>query len=224
MAKIEGRSPNGELVFKSNRRRNQLTGLCRSPHGERGLKLGCGRSRRKCWKSLPTRGAWIEIAKPDGAVQSAICRSPHGERGLKSAPAAGFGRLCRSLPTRGAWIEIITSKLAKQDKQSRSPHGERGLKSVGNILALRAAVSLPTRGAWIEMSPACPTTAIAETSLPTRGAWIEIEEKSADVAQVRRRSPHGERGLKSVCHVSTLTHFSSLPTRGAWIEMQWQMR
>ena len=33
--------------------------------------------------SLPTRGAWIEIAAKDTQVESLARRSPHGERGLK---------------------------------------------------------------------------------------------------------------------------------------------
>ena len=33
-------------------------------------------------------------------------------------------------------------------------------------------------------------------SLPARGAWIEMLTKNASAADVRRRSPQGERGLK----------------------------
>ena len=58
---------------------------CRSPHGERGLKLNRVRVRYVDGQSLPTRGAWIESA-------SAMVYT-------SNQPA--------SLPTRGAWIEII---------------------------------------------------------------------------------------------------------------------
>ena len=56
--------------------------------------------------SLPTRGAWIEIAP---VTVSTV--SPDS-----------------SLPTRGAWIEIHFGILGKIPDQRRSPHGERGLK------------------------------------------------------------------------------------------------
>ena len=35
-------------------------------------------------RSLPTRGAWIEIDTSDGYQITIDGRSPHGERGLKS--------------------------------------------------------------------------------------------------------------------------------------------
>ena len=34
-------------------------------------------------------------------------------------------------------------------------------------------------------------------SLPTRGAWVEIYTPPVAGAMEKRRSPHGERGLKS---------------------------
>ena len=79
--------------------------VCRSPCGERGLKyhepppvtdsakslplrgawieIRQSRRRRSCWRSLPLRGAWIEIAYEV----------------YRAAPE-------ESLPMRGAWIEI----------------------------------------------------------------------------------------------------------------------
>ena len=56
--------------------------------------------------SLPTRGAWIEIASRNVVCRCVSSRSPHGERGLKS----------------------YTRKKAATSAASRSPHGERGLK------------------------------------------------------------------------------------------------
>ena len=56
---------------------------CRSPHGERGLKLGQGNSNVSAAPSLPSRGAWIEIDPLPGLGGVLVRRSPHGERGLK---------------------------------------------------------------------------------------------------------------------------------------------
>ena len=58
-------------------------------------------------------------------------------------------------------------------------------------------MSLPTRGAWIEilMSDAQETCL---ASLPTRGAWIEILAAARPYTASACRSPHGERGLKSL--------------------------
>ena len=57
--------------------------VCRSPHGERGLK------------SEPL----YEMLLP-------ACRSPHGERGLKYAITLELCFVHRSLSSRRAWIEI----------------------------------------------------------------------------------------------------------------------
>ena len=83
---------------------------CRSPHGERGLKLLSKKqvdvSERA---SLPAWGAWIEIHNLRAGDGAALCRSPHGERGLKLVA----GRLRQpgrwSLPAWGAWIEILAA-------------------------------------------------------------------------------------------------------------------
>ena len=56
---------------------------CRSPHGERGLKLKYGSKGEAVKASLPPRGAWIEIV---------MVLPPF--------------KLSVSLPPRGAWIEI----------------------------------------------------------------------------------------------------------------------
>ena len=57
-------------------------------------------------RSLPSRGAWIEITKMPGRPSGSAGRSPHGERGLKFGHAAQL----------------------RDDVPRRSPHGERGLK------------------------------------------------------------------------------------------------
>ena len=119
---------------------------------------------------------------------------------------------------RGAWIEI-----------ARKPASD-----------VTSEVSLPVRGAWIEiahnkgLTRRCP-------SLPVRGAWIEISTSPGYKESASRRSPCGERGLKSRrwFHVPDIRGRSpcgerglkwqaleihpsltmSLPVRGAWIEM-----
>ena len=56
-------------------------------------------------------------------------------------------------------------------------------------------------------------------SLPLRGAWIEISGCSAQRHTHGRRSPYGERGLKSLLSCSNAPWPESLPLRGAWIEI-----
>ena len=81
-------------------------------------------------RSLPTRGAWIEIV-----------RAGRKKWGLKL-----------SLPTRGAWIEIpkITTMLGKGAVAPHAGSVDRNDKCV--LYRNAAALSLPTRGAWIEMA------------------------------------------------------------------------
>ena len=60
---------------------------------------------------------------------------------------------------------------------------------------------------------------MALVSLPIRGAWIEIPTTCATLAARSRRSPSGERGLKSRPRWGIRGLRGSLPIRGAWIEM-----
>ena len=57
--------------------------ICRSPHGERGLKSFAAAKGAVAAQSLPTRGAWIEIKVLQMYALLNARRSPHGERGLK---------------------------------------------------------------------------------------------------------------------------------------------
>ena len=57
-------------------------------------------------KSLPPRGAWIEILLTVVMVYTLSGRSPHGERGLKLPMVVLLRTEFMSLPPRGAWIEI----------------------------------------------------------------------------------------------------------------------
>ena len=56
------RSPHGERGLKLLRELDQRNSLCRSPHGERGLKFYGVVVFAIQFKSLPSRGAWIEIS------------------------------------------------------------------------------------------------------------------------------------------------------------------
>ena len=101
------RSPQGERGLKSIVCGNyQTASVGRSPQGERGLKFGWPRSFAMPGRSLPARGAWIEI----------------------STIAYAWYVWRVSLPARGAWIEIIALKSYWGRGRSRSPQGERGLK------------------------------------------------------------------------------------------------
>ena len=53
-----------------------------------------------------------------------------------------------------------------------------------------------------------------------RGAWIEIGRVHQGGNCGQRRSPCGERGLKSPALRPQHTRELSLPVRGAWIEMR----
>ena len=81
----------------------------RSPQGERGLKCFIYSVDFKALKSLPARGARIEITSATStAARAWVGRSPQGERGLKSC------------------LELKLPSYLR-----RSPQGERGLKSLG---------------------------------------------------------------------------------------------
>ena len=55
----------------------------RSPCGERGLKLYGLRPCLRAPRSLPVRGAWVEIGTQCHGFLQRLGRSPCGERGLK---------------------------------------------------------------------------------------------------------------------------------------------
>ena len=58
-------------------------------------------------RSLPVRGAWVEIQTGANGDISGARRSPCGERGLKCIIAFYTVRKRLSLPVRGAWVEIL---------------------------------------------------------------------------------------------------------------------
>ena len=57
-------------------------------------------------KSLPVRGAWVEIAIHHKRFRQVASRSPCGERGLKCEYLFRLCNALQSLPVRGAWVEI----------------------------------------------------------------------------------------------------------------------
>ena len=61
--------------------------------------------------------------------------------------------------------------------------------------------SLSLRRAWIEIVGMGSTRTVCAKSLSLRRAWIEISGAGAMNPVCPRRSPYGERGLKSLCDV-----------------------
>ena len=169
--------------------------LCRSPSGERGLKLQFPRAHGRYHR-----------------------RSPSGERGLKCFITVWTLLTGMSLPIRGAWIEISRTTNGGRQRHRRSPSGERGLKLHPIVYLLVVVLSLPIRGAWIEIKRSSNNTSIS-TSLPIRGAWIEILAMVVATPRGECRSPSGERGLKSTIAHPLSAVIRSLPIRGAWIEI-----
>ena len=83
-----GRSPCGERGLKLCTM--SITGVTlrsRSPCGERGLKFDGMHAQRFNKRSLPVRGAWIEMHHEALFPAGQDGRSPCGERGLKFKPA-----------------------------------------------------------------------------------------------------------------------------------------
>ena len=78
------RSPHGERGLKFQRLGGIKPDRGRSPHGERGLKSELAGGGDGPTRSLPSRGAWIEIPIIVHQENTQPGRSPHGERGLKS--------------------------------------------------------------------------------------------------------------------------------------------
>ena len=82
-AERPSRSPCGERGLKFLLIQRLQVKFGRSPCGERGLKSKSSWATRRKEKSLPVRGAWIEITPGSGKSRKSGGRSPCGERGLK---------------------------------------------------------------------------------------------------------------------------------------------
>ena len=78
-------------------------------------------------RSLPSRGAWIEIPAGGGLPVGQSGRSPRGERGLKLLVGA-VGLLTLRRSPRGERGLKFIPPLSGESQPGRSPRGERGLK------------------------------------------------------------------------------------------------
>ena len=134
--------------------------MSRSPCGERGLKSKSSRATPAERRSLPVRGAWIEIRRS--------CR---------------IRVFSSSLPVRGAWIEITPHGKMRGMNASRSPCGERGLKyQVVNFSVVAYVGRSPCGERGLKL-PCVPAARQSSGSLPVRGAWIEIVSMILRTAQ-----------------------------------------
>ena len=98
-----GRSPCGERGLKLPREICEPVPVPgRSPCGERGLKSVVRQSFFCPFRSLPVRGAWIEIFQRRSAGGHGFCRSPCGERGLKWVIRFAPGRSYLVAPRAGS--------------------------------------------------------------------------------------------------------------------------
>ena len=122
----------------------------RSPHGERGLKCLRAVRLRRASRSLPARGAWIEILF-NMVDEFAKMSLPARGAWIEIITAKLLNITPPSLPARGAWIEIYPPCFLAASMQCRSPHGERGLKYADLLAVAVSKASLPARGAWIEI-------------------------------------------------------------------------
>ena len=121
-------------------------------------------------RSLPSRGAWIEIFLRPGSLPWAWSLP---SRGAWIEILGGLipGAVVPSLPSRGAWIEI--PELYVQ------PANAAVAPLAGSVDRNLFARILPLAARW---------------SLPSRGAWIEIRACMALSSACLGRSPRGERG------------------------------
>ena len=93
-------------------------------------------------------------------------------------------------------MKLIVQPCLACPMRGRSPHGERGLKlQMTNVLS-DEALSLSSWRAWIEIVLQLGF-AMLLPSLSSWRAWIEISSTPSALLPTLRRSPHGERGLKS---------------------------
>ncbi len=167
------RSPCGERGLKLSGARWHSGTPRRSPCGERGLKCAEAHAPRRRVESLPVRGAWVEII---------VC--------------AAIAARALSLPVRGAWVEMSRRRCSISCWSCRSPCGERGLKY---------------------KRPKKAYHRLSRSPCGERGLKFALQR--LDAIQ-QRRSPCGERGLKSVVRRSFSCPFRSLPVRGAWVEIR----
>ena len=138
----------------------------------------CSNAKSQRMRSLPSRGAWIEIV-----ARITVYSEP------------------KSLPSRGAWIEITVYPPSPSGLRVAPLAGSVDRNMVGLPLASACLRSLPSRGAWIEIfavlrmnsrvNAVAPLAGSVDRnsmmvgmlsaspwSLPSRGAWIEIARRA----------------------------------------------
>ena len=199
--------------------------LCRSPHGERGLKFstkgGGGEEKNvalltesvdwnsfvsKCdderTMSLSSRRAWIEMWYGNGWTLRC--------QGSLSSRRAWIEIYCSAYCSWHTWVALLTESVDWNTTLrltlillcSRSPHGERGLKSVPAIYGtIEHAVALLTESVdWNILFNPPPTSCDCRSPHGERG--LKFLQKNLRSLKLAGRSPHGERGLKSHQHIS----------------------
>ena len=77
-------------------------------------------------RSLPSRGAWIEMAMPPRASSAGTVAPLAGSVDRNVEQALLRCSVKGSLPSRGAWIEMGSCHACGVRNDSRSPRGERG--------------------------------------------------------------------------------------------------
>ena len=159
--------------------RNQKRVCCRkllphvAPHaGSVDRNAAVPSTTAKPCTSLPTRGAWIEIA-PCCWLSASRWSLPTRGAWIEMLWPPECCPCTASLPTRGAWIEIRPA-LSSDWTARVAPHaGSVDRNWTRGRATSWMTGSLPTRGAWIEIGLR-GQHGVAAPSLPTRGAWIEI--------------------------------------------------
>ena len=170
---LHRRSPCGERGLKLQPLQNGFNSVSgRSPCGERGLKCKISYPLEIVTRSLPVRGAWIEIGLLISQTMSTT-----------------------SLPVRGAWIEISNSSIRRLSVPSSLPVRGAWIEIPDASTHNSAPESLPVRGAWIEITNPNTTASVRSRRSPCgeRGLKCEV---CIDTHYHHRRSPCGERGLK----------------------------
>ena len=147
--------------------------VCRSPRGERGLKLDFKELSEIVEWSLPAWGAWIETPTCVPILTQPPRRSPRGERGLKQFLCLIHHRdVCRS-PRGERGLKLQTFKKAVLQNR-RSPRGERGLKLQTFKKAVLQNGRSPRGERGLKQVPG-PQRSPSARSLSAWGAWIEFE-------------------------------------------------
>ena len=92
------------------------------------VEIYCSGGASVCrWTSLPVRGAWVEMVCQR---QARLFRLSLPVRGawVEMLIICYSSFLVLSLPVRGAWVEIVAIRRSIAPGKRRSPCGERGLK------------------------------------------------------------------------------------------------